>query len=299
MGSVIATWRAATPDARVQSSLSEYVQKLGRHHQLRRAESAGLEVPAFSRMLTAQRSAGLPSVPDERFFQNQIIQGRVVVNSDLFPKSRAIADLPDEIRLAVGRPLPDRETAIADAETRGLRVIREDGIGYVVLEKATLFGVDFRMFDPRNLYPGSDRLSFVFPRDTGWPLLDGRMVSVDDSAACAIYRSEVLRSADWHLSLPFVHLRYFAEEWSDRLFAWMQRYFIFDLIYDRYEANTDFGLHDSRMAEMEQKLGVPEARERCFTNLLAEYDAELAAWKIDMASWVRPESDSSIGNESS
>jgi len=301
MGSVIATWRAHTTDALVQNSLAEYLQKLGRHQQLRRAQSTGGEVPAFSKMLTVQRSEGLPPISQERFFQNQAIQGKVVVSPDLFPETPAKAESSVELSTSGGRPpaFPDRASAIADAEARGLRVIRENNIPFVIIEKATLFGVDFRIFDPRDLYPGEDRMSFVFVRGSGWPLLDGRMVNVDDTAGCRQYRHHVLQSADWHLSLPYVHLRYFLEEWSDRLFAWMRRYFIPELEFTRYESNTEFPVHESCMVEMEQELGQTEARERWFDKLLAEYDSELGGWQIDLASWARQETGPPTGHEPS
>ena len=36
------------------------------------------------------------------------------------------------------------------------------------------------LFDPRRLYPGNDRLSFVFLLETECPLLEGRLVEVHE-----------------------------------------------------------------------------------------------------------------------
>ena len=44
---------------------------------------------------------------------------------------------------------------------------------------ARLSGIDFRLYDPSQLHPGADRLSFVFLETEAAPFLDGRLVQVD------------------------------------------------------------------------------------------------------------------------
>jgi hypothetical protein len=102
------------------------------------------------------------------------------------------------------------------------------------LDHATLEGIEFRLYDPRYLYVGEDRVSFVFTADAD-PALDGRLVYVEDRAECARYRDPEIQAADWLLGVPSIHLRYYLEQWTDRLMGWVKRFYVPGLRYWRYE----------------------------------------------------------------
>lgn len=273
MGSVLPTWRARCLDPAVRDDVTRYTTALGRQHQVRREQFSGMAVPQFSQLLSSQRSEGLPEIDAERLFSNQAIVGRILVSFDLFQRPA------DDDEPVVTGEFVDQHAARADAEARGLVVEQgAQGATYVVLDHAVLHGADFRIYDPRDLYPGSDRMSFIFVDDTGWPLLDGALVHVDDAAMCAAYSSPELQTADWHLSLPYVHLRYFLELWCDRYFAWMQRFLLPGLGYWRHEKNPDFDRHLEMMQPLEEELGPTAARQAVFEQLLADYDSELGRW---------------------
>ena len=53
-----------------------------------------------------------------------------------------------------------------------------------LLRDARFSGIDFRLFDPRQLHPGADRMSFVFLETEATPFLDGRLVQVDRGEEC-------------------------------------------------------------------------------------------------------------------
>ena len=98
-----------------------------------------------------------------------------------------------------------------------------------------LYGIAFRLYDGRHLYDDDDRISFVFAGAQGAPKLDGRLVYVEDHDQCQYYANETVQNADWFLTQPHIHLRYYCEEWMDQLLAWVKYFYIPTLQYWRYE----------------------------------------------------------------
>ena len=103
------------------------------------------------------------------------------------------------------------------------------------INKVDLYGIEFRLFDARRLYPSDDRISFVFLRAPYCPELDGRLVYVEDHEDCKYYTCDLIKKADWFLRLPGIHLRYYCEEWMDQLLGWVKYFYIPGLDYWRYE----------------------------------------------------------------
>jgi hypothetical protein len=97
----------------------------------------------------------------------------------------------------------------------------------------TLNGLEFRLYDPRDFYPGEDRVSFVFCVDDD-PQLDGLMAYVEDRQECRKYQNADIQRADYFLRTPHVHLRYYLEEWIDRLMGWVKYHYVENLRYWRY-----------------------------------------------------------------
>ncbi len=50
----------------------------------------------------------------------------------------------------------------------------------------------------------------------------------------------MIRSADWYVCTPNIHLRYYLEEWSDILLIWVKYFLVSDLHYSRYQALANF-----------------------------------------------------------
>lgn len=107
--------------------------------------------------------------------------------------------------------------------------------GYVFLE-----GIEFRLYDGRQLYPGADRISFVFADFEEFPALNGSLVYVEDVEQCSQYDNEEIRTAEAFLDSPNIHLRYYYEEWMDHFLGWIKHFFIPDLAYWRYELNAGY-----------------------------------------------------------
>jgi hypothetical protein len=126
-------------------------------------------------------------------------------------------------------------------------------------------------------------MSFVFLESAAISLLlNGVMVLVHDRDRCAISPNEMVRSADWYIECPFVHLRYYLEEWLADFLTWMQCFFAPGLTYfhrdewcDRHEYRC--GLEQSR-----SEMGEAEARKQSFTALMRRFTTEANEWTRDM-----------------
>ena len=78
--------------------------------------------------------------------------------------------------------MPDQNTFLAAASEAELPAIDHPEIeraSITWLKDARLSGIDFRLYDPNQLNPDADRLSFVFLETEAAPFLDGRLVQVD------------------------------------------------------------------------------------------------------------------------
>lgn len=192
MGSVYVTWRGQCADREQQEHLLSYLRRWAERNVARRASPLE-DLNALSKMLHASRAEGLPDIPDLTVF-DQTVEGNILVNADLFE---------------------DKERAFEQAGQLGLEVERSKDGNFIRLQRLTLHGIQFRLYDPRGLYPGEDRMGFVFLQSDESPFLEGALVLVDDHACCQLYSAEVIKQADWHVSLPYVHLRYYLEDWCD------------------------------------------------------------------------------------
>lgn len=280
MSSVIATWRVRSTDLSIQQKLTVQLEQLGRHVERQREAVGEVALPVLTKLPFARRGVPQVPLPAVRLWDGARVRGKILVNLDLFrrearPRCGALEAAQSE---GVAAVVTDQAAAQADAVARRLPVVRERGATLVVLPEAVLHGVDFHLHDPRNLYPGEDRMALVFVRESGWPLLDGMAVQVQAAEQCREVEMAAVRTADFHLSLPSVHLRYFLEEWCRRLFAWMRRYAVANLEYTDHETNNDFAALDQEMEALERESGVQEASAAWFGHLLQRYDAELRRW---------------------
>jgi hypothetical protein len=138
------------------------------------------------------------------------------------------------------------------------------------LERVSLFGVEFRLYDGRGLYEGEDRMSFVFCVDDD-PEIDGIMVYVDEGVECLNYKDERARRADFVLTVPNVHLRYYLEDWADYLIGWVKYHYVNDLRYWRYGDKWTSG---NALKEQFGQFG----RYEYYEMLKSEFEDEVAKW---------------------
>jgi hypothetical protein len=111
---------------------------------------------------------------------------------------------------------------------------------FLTASQVHLEGLEFPLYDGRRLYPGADRISFVFAFFDEYPALDGSLVYVEDEEQCRLYSNDEIRMAQAFLDSPNIHLRYYYEEWIDNFLGWVKHFFIADLNYWRYERNPGY-----------------------------------------------------------
>ena len=264
MGSVILTWKGTCADREAREELLPFVEELAARNEARWASPPPR--PRFLGVLSAQREEDAPRLADIRRFDGEIA-GRILIALDVDNDWQGLA-----------------ESAIS----QGVAALRLEpgaaGFSFLRLDRAALRGIDFRLFDPRDLYPGSDRLSFVF-LESEVPCLNGRLVAVSDRDRCLLSGLEAVRAADWYLEGPHVHLRYLLEEWSDIFFSWLKTFFVPDLAYWRYEDLPSFETLRQMFEEYIDGYGERAARRLIFDTLLGRFEEQADEWTAKMQSF--------------
>src|SRR4051812_24793602 len=161
---------------------------------------------------------------------NRTLEGRILVSPDLLHGTNLVlapeANAPGGLELRLAGPLGPSKPASPRQ--------------FLTASQVHLEGLEFRLYDGRRLYPGADRMSFVFAALDEYPALDGSLVYVEDEEQCRLYSDDQIRNAQAFLDSPNIHLRYYYEEWMDSFLGWIKHFFIPDLDYWRYEQNSGY-----------------------------------------------------------
>ena len=176
---------------------------------------------------------------------------------------------------------PDPGTLVVSARKAHLEVLDDpkgEGPSLIAIDNARLRGLDFKLFDPRGLYPGADRMSFVFLECAEHPFLDGRIVEVVPAEACEASGEEILRGARVYLTSPSIHLRYYLEDWTDCLFSWIRFFFIGDLFWHRWEELQGYTDYRGVFEEIQSDRGALAAEEATFDAMLATFRQHAEQW---------------------
>jgi hypothetical protein len=187
---------------------------------------------------------------------------------------------------------PNQEALVANARAAGVTLIENPEAltaPLIALKKARLRGLDFKLFDPRGLYPGADRMSFVFLECPEHHFLDGRLVEIATSEECAASGSEVLRDADLYLCAPSVHLRYYLEDWTDCLFSWIKFFFIGDFWWHRREEMQGYADYRQVFEDLQADRGPEAAEEAAFDAVLATFVQHAEHWIGEVEGWAKAE----------
>lgn len=183
--------------------------------------------------------------------------------------------------LVSGEIARDRDSFAADARAAGLPLFAHPeiaGAEMTRLETARLRGLDFKLFDPRALYPGADRLSFVFLESDAAPFLDGCIVEVQTREACQAHAEGMIREANYYLGRPTIHLRAYLEDWIDCLFSWVKFFCVEDLWWHRGDALRGYEDYHGIFESLAAERGTEEA-------MTASYDAVLATFRGHAEHW--------------
>ena len=111
---------------------------------------------------------------------------------------------------------------------------------FLLLERARLHGIDFRL---PTIYGGradDNRVTFVFLCADDDPDLDGFLVRVNTGEQCRESDHPILHTADWLLSAPRIHLRLTFVEWTNELLAWVRSAYMPDLRYSNFDEESSW-----------------------------------------------------------
>jgi hypothetical protein len=272
MPSVYVSWNGTCSERAVQEELVELLLPLAERSAARLRAPAPAR-PAFLEVMS-QYEKDVPSIEPIRTYDHEIT-GRIVLDPCL---ARDGQRLYEEVQRLDVEQVPIDAGGTAKHEAFCLNLDAGDPQLCLRLSRLGLHGIDFRLFDPRNLYPHADRMSFVFLDSPELPSLCGCLVQVEDHEQCQAYSSEVIRSADWYVCAPNIHLRYYLEEWSDVLLSWVKYFFVTDLYYDRYQELANF---DSLRDMIEQHCnlkGVDFVRDFTLQWLVNRFEEEADEW---------------------
>jgi hypothetical protein len=273
MGSVYVSWAGACRERATQAELLGFIRQLADRHAARWQGPATAR-PAFLQIMTAQRQQAAPAVDLVRTF-DQEITGRIVLDPYLAHDGEGL--LADVERSGVEKVAV--EAGGTEKQEAFCLSLGSSGARWCLrLARLRVFGVDFRLFDPRELYPDADRIGFVFLDSPELPSLCGGLAQVESQPQCGAYGSDVIRSADWYVSAPSVHLRYHLEDWMDRLLGWVKFFFIPDLRYQRYEPMSGFESIAPLFEECCRERGTAAAKQAAFEALLGQFEREADEW---------------------
>jgi HEAT repeat protein len=273
MPSLVCHWEGRCLDPQTRAELMAYLLELG---QCSRRRWEGPEIPRPDFLVIPREQAERRARETEvvRVFDGPIT-GRIVIE----PKLATYEALQTD-GSAPAQPIEGpSDWSVHEGKTSCVAYseAQERWLAFVP-PTVDLGGVDFRLYDPRGLYPGEDRVSFLFVRCPQWPALDGKIVAMESHVQCQSYESELVSSADWLLARPSIHLRYYLEEWFDLLLSWVKRYFVDDLYYWRGEEFSQYESISKKMDELSETQGAAAAKQAIFKNLLDRFQEEADQW---------------------
>ncbi|MEZ5898531.1 MAG: hypothetical protein R3D51_03460 [Hyphomicrobiaceae bacterium] len=269
MPSVEARWSGRCRDRQKQDELSRYLKVLA---EINHGYWADYPAPIAGINRAMHRAAGIEPLADPTWREFDIpIEGRIVVSGDVVRRGSGDAK---ECNADLGARLREARLPVFMTET--------SAVCHTSLPRCRLKGIDLVLFDPRRLFPGNDRLSFVFLSETGCPLLENVTVEVHERGVFANTSNVEADEVDCYLGAPTLHLRYMHEAFLDCLMAWIKWHFVEDLHYWRNEDWPDAALYNDWFADAADKHRPIGARDAIFSKLCDEFIVECDTW-IDRA----------------
>jgi hypothetical protein len=269
MPSVSVVWKGNCSDPRTRYRLLGHLHRLAaRSDEYLRLKQP--ERPSVLTVLNEQRGETLRARANIESVDQQV-SGSILISSWISPNPEALAARARE----AGVPL------VADPNAKGPPLIK--------IDSARLRGLDFRLFDPRGLFPGADRMSFVFLECPDHPFLDGRLVEVATREDCVANGAAILQGADLYLCGPSIHLRYYLEDWTDCLFSWIRFFFIGDFWWHRSEEMQGYADYRQVFEDLQADRGTENAEEGAFDAVLATFSQHAEHWIGEVEGWAKSE----------
>jgi len=268
MPSVTVVWKGSCSEPRIRYRLLGHLNRLASRSG-EYLDEAQPKRPALS-AANKQRAETLRLRPNIETFDREI-SGSILISSSISQNSETI----------VARAREAGASLIADPAAKGPPLVK--------IDRARLRGLDFKLFDPRGLYPGADRMSFVFLECANHPFLDGRLVEVATGEDCIANGAEVLKGADLYLCGPSIHLRHYLEDWTDCLFSWIKFFFIGDFWWHRAEEMQGYADYRQVFEELQADRGADNAEEAAFDAVLGTFSQHAEHWIGEVEGWAKSE----------
>jgi hypothetical protein len=269
MPSVAVVWKGNCHDPRTRYRLLGHLHRLA----LRSDEYLRLRQPDRPHVLNAlheQRGGTLRSRANIETI-DQDASGSILISTFISPHPEALALTAREAGLPVVQLSETKDAALIEIGKAGLR------------------GIDFKLFDPRGLYPGADRMSFVFLECPEHPFLDGRLVELATQEDCEASGSDALSGADLYLCASSVHLRHYLEDWTDCLFSWIKFFFIGDFWWHRWEELQGYADYRQVFHDLQTDRGNEAAEQAAFDAVLATFSQHAEHWIGEVEGWTKSE----------
>jgi hypothetical protein len=100
---------------------------------------------------------------------------------------------------------------------------------------------------------------------------------VENHQQCQSYRSDNIRQADWLISTPTIHLRYFLEEWIDLLLNWVKYFFVEDMYFCIRQEMPNYEKCRALFESTVEQFGLDVARKTGLRLLLESFESAVGA----------------------
>jgi hypothetical protein len=269
MPSVDVVWKGNCRDPQIRYRLLGYLHRLATLSDKYLGQQQP-ERPFVLRLIGEQRGkSGRPRANIETI--DRQVSGQILISS---------------------RISPHPETLIARAQEAGLGVIAPEGERppLIAIDKVRLRGLDFKLFDPRGLYPGADRMSFIFLESPDYHFLDGRLVEIalgeggEEGAA-----ADSLRASDIYLCSPSIHLRAYLEDWTDCLFSWIRFFLVGDFWWQRRDELQGYTDYRGVFEQVQTERGSASAEEATFEAVLGTFAQHAEHWISEVQGLAKAE----------
>jgi hypothetical protein len=269
MPCVTVVWKGSCSDPRIRYRLLGYLGRLAAQSD-EYLNSAQPKRPVLLKAMNQRGGQALRTRPNVEIFDNEI-SGSILISSWISQ---------------------NHETLAAKARESGVRLVVDPEAKappLIEIDRARLRGLDFMLFDPRALYSGADRMSFVFLECPDYPFLDGRLVEVATREDCAANGAEILRNADFYLCGPSIQLRYYLEDWTDCLFSWIRFFLIGDFWWHRAEEMQGYADYRQVFEDLQADRGAENAENAAFDAVLATFSQHAEHWIGEVGGWAKSE----------
>ena len=260
MSSVVVGWTGRCPDPRNRARLIAHLERLAEISD----SYLRSRLPQQPDVATDRTGERRPRANIEHI--SRTLSGQIVISSGI---------------------VPDQNTFLAAARDAELPAVDHPEIeraSITWLKGARLSGIDFRLYDPSELHPGADRLSFVFLETKAAPFLDGRLVQVDRGGD---HDAAILRDASFYLRGPDLHLHTYLEDWIDLLFSWVKYFFVGDLWWRRFEDMQGYEDYRVVFSDVQNTMGTERAEQATFDAILATFTQHAEHWSSKVAAGGR------------